>query len=511
MEGVSHEAAALAGHLRLGQLIGFYDDNRITIEGETSLATSTDAVRRFEAYGWHVQRVSDGTDVDAIDRAITLAKGMTDRPSLIVVRTHIAHGSPNKQDTAEAHGAPLGEKEIALTKENLDWPAHQPFHIPAEALAEWRRRGERGAALQREWGQRFESYALAHPDDARELERRTSGVLPADWEVALPTFTAANGTVATRDASGMVLNALAPRLSELMGGAADLAPSTKTLIKASDDFSAVAYSARNMHFGIREHGMGATLNGMALHGGIVPYGATFLIFSDYMRPPMRLAAMMRQHVIYVFTHDSIGLGEDGPTHQPIEQLAGLRAVPGLVVIRPADAGETVEAWRVAISRQDGPTALAVTRQKVPFIDRERFAPASGVAMGAYILSEAAGGAPDVILMASGSEVRTALDAQEALSALGIPSRVVSAPSLELFAQQPLTYRDRVLPPTVTRRIAIEAAHPVSWYRWVGDEGEVIGLERFGSSAPYQRIYQELGLTSDHLVTRARAMVARGDS
>jgi transketolase len=511
MEGVSHEAAALAGHLRLGKLIGFYDDNRITIEGETSLATSTDAVRRFEAYGWHVQRVSDGTDVDAIDRAITLAKGMTDRPSLIVVRTHIAHGSPNKQDTAEAHGAPLGEKEIALTKENLDWPAHQPFHIPAEALAEWRRRGERGAALQREWGQRFESYALAHPDDARELERRTSGVLPADWEVALPTFTAANGTVATRDASGMVLNALAPRLSELMGGAADLAPSTKTLIKASDDFSAVAYSARNMHFGIREHGMGATLNGMALHGGIVPYGATFLIFSDYMRPPMRLAAMMRQHVIYVFTHDSIGLGEDGPTHQPIEQLAGLRAVPGLVVIRPADAGETVEAWRVAISRQDGPTALAVTRQKVPFIDRERFAPASGVAMGAYILSEAAGGAPDVILMASGSEVRTALDAQEALSALGIPSRVVSAPSLELFAQQPLTYRDRVLPPTVTRRIAIEAAHPVSWYRWVGDEGEVIGLERFGSSAPYQRIYQELGLTSDHLVTRARAMVARGDS
>jgi transketolase len=511
MEGVSHEAAALAGHLRLGKLIGFYDDNRITIEGETSLATSTDAVRRFEAYGWHVQRVSDGTDVDAIDRAITLAKGMTDRPSLIVVRTHIAHGSPNKQDTAEAHGAPLGEKEIALTKENLDWPAHQPFHIPAEALAEWRRRGERGAALQREWGQRFESYALAHPDDARELERRTSGVLPADWEVALPTFTAANGTVATRDASGMVLNALAPRLSELMGGAADLAPSTKTLIKASDDFSAVAYSARNMHFGIREHGMGATLNGMALHGGIVPYGATFLIFSDYMRPPMRLAAMMRQHVIYVFTHDSIGLGEDGPTHQPIEQLAGLRAVPGLVVIRPADAGETVEAWRVAISRQDGPTALAVTRQKVPFIDRERFAPASGVAMGAYILSEAAGGAPDVILMASGSEVRIALDAQEALSALGIPSRVVSAPSLELFAQQPLTYRDRVLPPTVTRRIAIEAAHPVSWYRWVGDEGEVIGLERFGSSAPYQRIYQELGLTSDHLVTRARAMVARGDS
>ena len=510
MEGVSHEAAALAGHLRLGKLIGFYDDNRITIEGETSLATSTDAVQRFEAYGWHVQRVNDGTDVDAIDRAITVAKGMTYRPSLIVVRTHIAQGSPNKQDTAEAHGAPLGEKEIALTKENLDWPSLQPFHVPEEARAEWRRRGESGAALQREWEQRFASYALAHPDDARELERRVSGVLPADWEAALPTFTAANGTVATRDASATVLNALAPRLPDLMGGAADLAPSTKTLIKASGDFSAVAYSERNMHFGIREHAMGATLNGMALHGGIIPYGATFLIFSDYMRPPMRLAAMMRQHVIYVFTHDSIGLGEDGPTHQPIEQLSGLRAVPGLVVIRPADAGETVEAWRVAISRQDGPTALALTRQKVPFIDRERFAPASGVAMGAYVLSDARDGAPAVILMASGSEVQIALDAQEALSALGIPSRVVSAPSLELFAQQPATYRERVLPSTIKRRIAIEAAHPMSWYRWVGDEGEVIGLERFGSSAPYQRIYQELGLTSDHVVNRARAMLARGD-
>jgi transketolase len=511
MEGISHEAAALAGHLRLGKLIGFYDDNRITIEGATSLATSTDAARRFEAYGWHVQHVNDGNDVDAIDRAIAVAKGITDRPSLVVIRTHIAYGSPHKQDTAEAHGSPLGEEEVELTKENLDWPSLQPFHIPDEVLAEWRTCGERGGALQREWEQRCEGYARAHPDDARELQRRTSGVLPTDWEAALPTFTVANGTVATRDASATVLNALASRIPELTGGAADLAPSTKTLIKASGDFAAGAYAEKNMHFGIREHAMGAALNGMALHGGIIPYGATFLIFSDYMRPPMRLAAMMQQQVIYVFTHDSIGLGEDGPTHQPIEQLAGLRAVPGLVVMRPADAGETVEAWRVAIARQDGPTALALTRQKVPFIDRERFAPAAGVAKGAYILSDANGGAPEVILMASGSEVTIVLDAQEQLSALGIRARVVSAPSLELFAQQSMAYRDRVLPPAVKRRIAIEAAHPMSWYRWVGDAGEVIGLDRFGASAPYQRIYQELELTPDHVVARARAMLSRGDS
>ena len=511
MEGISHEAAALAGHLRLGKLIGFYDDNRITIEGETSLATSTDVTRRFEAYGWHVQRVNDGTDVDAIDWAITVAKGVTDRPSLVVIRTHIAYGSPNKQDTADAHGAPLGEAEIELTKANLDWPSREPFHIPEEALSAWRTHGDRGRVLQREWERRYERYARAHPDDARELERRMSGALPADWEAALPTFTATNGTVATRDASATVLNAIAGRIPELMGGAADLAPSTKTLNKASDDFASGAYAEKNMRFGIREHAMGAVLNGMALHGGIIPYGATFLIFSDYMRPPMRLAAMMRQRVIYVFTHDSIGLGEDGPTHQPIEQLAGLRAVPGLVVMRPADASETVEAWRIAIARHDGPTALALTRQKVPFIDRERFAPASGVARGAYILSDARGGTPEVILMASGSEVKIILDAQEQLSALGIQARVVSVPSLELFAQQSRAYRDDVLPPAVAYRIAVEAAHPMSWYRWVGEAGEVMGLERFGASAPYQRIYEELGLTAERVVARVRTMLSGGDS
>ncbi|MDQ4079524.1 MAG: transketolase [Gemmatimonadota bacterium] len=508
MEGISHEAAALAGHLGLGKLIGVYDDNHITIEGETSLASSTDAARRFEAYGWHVQRVDDGNDVQAIDEAITAAKAVTDRPSLIVMRTHIAYGSPHKQDTAEAHGAPLGESEVALTKENLDWPSLEPFVIPDEALREWRKCHVRGSLLEGEWNQRAAAYARAHPDAARELERRIRRELPDGWEGALPTFTAANGSVATRDASATVLNALAGRIPELMGGAADLAPSTKTLIKGSNDFAAGAYAERNMRFGIREHAMGTVLNGMALHGGIIPYGATFLIFSDYMRPPMRLAAMMRQHVIYVFTHDSIGLGEDGPTHQPIEQLSGLRAVPGLVVMRPADAGETVEAWRVAISRQDGPTALALTRQKVPFIDRDRFAPASGVAKGGYILSEPNGGAPEVILMASGSEVQIVLDAQGRLGALGIRARVVSVPSMELFAQQPVTYRETVLPPAVRHRIAVEAAHPMSWYQWVGDAGEIIGLERFGASAPYQRIYEELGLTPDHVFARARAMLGR---
>ncbi|MGE0159815.1 MAG: transketolase [Gemmatimonadales bacterium] len=511
MEGISHETAALAGHLRLGKLIGFYDDNRITIEGETSLATSTDAARRFEAYGWHVQEVSDGNDIDAIDRAITMAKGVADRPSLVVLRTHIAYGSPNKQDTAEAHGAPLGEEEVALTKENLEWPSLEPFHIPEEALKEWRLCRDIGMSLQREWEQRYASYTRAYPEDARELARRTSRALPLAWEARLPRFTAANGTLATRDASARVLDALARELPELVGGAADLAPSTKTLMASSGDFAAGEYAERNMHFGIREHAMGAVLNGMALHGGMIPYGATFLVFSDYMRPAIRLAAMMQRHVIYVFTHDSIGLGEDGPTHQPIEQLASLRSVPGLVVIRPADAGETVEAWRVAINRQHGPTALALTRQTVPFIDRERFAPAAGLAMGAYILSDAADEAPDVILIASGSEVQLALDAQERLTSLAIRARVVSAPSLELFSRQSPAYRERVLPPTVQHRIAIEAAHPTPWYRWVGDGGEVMGLDDFGSSAPYQRIYQEVGLTADSVVARVRAMLARGVS
>ena len=507
MEGVSHEAAALAGHLRLGKLIGFYDDNHITIEGDTALAATTDAGRRFEAYGWQVQRVADGNDLEAIDAAIDAAKDAGDRPSLIIIRTHIAYGSPHKQDTAEAHGSPLGQKEIELTKRHLGWPSLEPFHVPDEALARWRECGRRGADWQAEWERRYQSYTRTFPGAARELERRLSGTLPAGWESALPTFTAESGSVATRDASAKVLNAIAPRIPELMGGAADLAPSTKTLIEKSEDFAAGRYAARNMHFGVREHGMGTVLNGMAVHGGIIPYGATFLIFSDYMRPPIRLAALMELGVIYVFTHDSIGLGEDGPTHQPVEQLAGLRTVPGLVVIRPADAGETVEAWRVALGRRHGPTALALTRQKVPFLDRGRLAPAAGVARGGYVLSEPADGSPEVILMASGSEVHLVLAAREPLHALGIRARVVSMPSLELFTQQSAAYRDEVLPPGLRHRLAVEAAHPMPWHRWVGEAGEVLGVTRFGASAPYERIYEELGLTAENAVRRVRAMLA----
>jgi transketolase len=508
MEGVSHEAAALAGHLRLGKLIGFYDDNRITIEGPTALAASTDAGSRFEAYGWQVQRVADGNDVEAIDAAIGAAMEVEDRPSLIILRTHIGYGSPHKQDTAEAHGAPLGEEEVKLTKEHLGWPSLEPFYLPDEAVARWREYGHRGDAWQAEWNRQYQAYVRAFPAEARELERRLSGTLPAGWEAALPAFTPENGAIATRDASARVLNAIACRIPELMGGAADLAPSTKTLIKQSEDFEAGRYAGRNMHFGIREHGMGATLNGMALHGGIIPYGATFLIFSDYMRPPIRLAALMELGVIYVFTHDSIGLGEDGPTHQPVEQLAGLRTVPGLVVIRPCDAGETVEAWRVALGRRHGPTALALTRQKVPFLVRDRLAPAAGVSRGGYILSDPDEGQPDVILLASGSEVHLVLAAREPLRAHGIRARVVSMPSLELFAQQPASYRDEVLPPGLPHRLAVEAAHPMPWYRWVGAGGEVLGVARFGASAPYERIYRELGLTPENVVARVRAMLDR---
>jgi transketolase len=505
MEGISHEAASLAGHLALGKLIGFYDDNHITIEGDTALANSTNAEQRFRAYGWHVQRVSHGNDIDAIDRAIREAQAVADRPSLIVLRTHIAYGSPNKQDTAEAHGAPLGAEEVTLSKENLGWPETEPFRLPDGVLSTWREFGGRGGDLQRDWERRFAEFDRAHPEPAGELQRRLARVLPDGWEDAFSSLSAGDGAMATRDASSKVLNALAERIPELMGGAADLAPSTKTLITTSSDFAAGAHGERNMRFGIREHAMGAVLNGMALHGGIIPFGATFLIFSDYMRPPMRLAAMMGQQVIYVFTHDSIGLGEDGPTHQPVEQLSGLRAVPGLVVMRPADFGETVEAWRVAIQRRDGPTALSLTRQKVPSIDRGRFAPADGVRRGAYVLSEAPDGAPEMVLMASGSEVQIVLGAQQRLAGEGIRVRVVSVPSMELFAEQPAEYRAAVLPPLVKHRIAVEAAHPMSWYRWVGDEGEVIGLERFGASAPYERIYQELGLTVEHVVRRARTM------
>ena len=505
MEGVSHEAASFAGHFKLGKLIGFYDDNKITIDGSTELTYSDDAAMRFEAYGWHVQHIADVNDLAALDEAIDVAKRVTDRPSMIVCRTHIGYGSPNRQDTSKAHGEPLGAEEIKLTKQAYGWPSMEPFHVPEEALAVWREAGSRGPALQRAWEDTLAAYRSAFPKEAAEFERRLRGELPAGWESAIPSFTAENGAVASRAASGAVLNAIAAKVPELIGGSADLAPSNNTLLKGADTFSAEHYAGRNFHFGIREHGMGAILNGMALHGGIIPYGGTFLIFSDYMRPPMRLAAFMERQVIYVYTHDSIGLGEDGPTHQPVEQLSALRCVPNMTIVRPADASETAEAWRVALLHRKGPVALVLTRQKLGFIDRTKYAPASGLARGAYVLADAEGGAPEVVLISSGSEVALVLEAQKRLAADGVRARAVSMPSMELFAAQPAAYRASVLP-SGSKRVAIEAAHPMSWYRWVGDEGIVIGVERFGASAPYARVYQELGLTVDKLVAAAKKLV-----
>jgi transketolase len=503
MEGISHEAASYAGHLGLGKLIGFYDDNRITIEGDTGLTFADDTAARFAAYGWHVLHVSDANDVHALDAAITAGKAVTDRPSLVVIRSHIGYPAPNKQDTAEAHGAPLGEDEIRKTKEILEYPSLEPFHVTAEALEHWREAGRRAAQEHHACDVRWRAYEQSHPELAAELARRWKRTLPADWDRDIPVFTAENGKVASRAASGVVLNAIAKRLPELVGGSADLASSTNTIIKGAPSVLRESIGGRNFHFGIREHGMGGILNGMALHGGFIPYGATFLIFSDYMRPAVRLAALMRQHVIYVYTHDSIGLGEDGPTHQPIEQLTTLRAIPNLVLIRPADASETAEAWRVAIGRTDGPVALALTRQKLGFIDRDRYASAAGLARGAYVLADS-GGNPSVVLIGSGSEVALVIDAHERLAAEGIAARAVSMPSHELFAAQSDEYRDSVLLPGVPR-VAIEAAHPMSWMRWVGPGGVVMGIERFGASAPYARIYEELGLTVDRLVQTAKTL------
>ena len=502
MEGVSHEACSLAGHLKLGRLIGFYDDNRITIDGSTDLAFSDNTARRFESYGWHVQRIANGNDLDAIDAAIERAKRVTERPSLIIVRTHIAWGSPHKQDTAEAHGAPLGVDEVRATKQNLGWPSLEPFFVPEEALEQWRTAKTRGAQLEAGWKKTWDVYCSAHPDLAAELERRSAGRLPAGWDAALPVFVPTDAQ-ATRAASGKVLNAIAANLPELIGGSADLTGSNNTEIKGGGVFTATVRVGRNFHFGVREHVMGATLNGIALHGGFIPFGGTFLIFSDYMRPAIRLAALTGLKPIYVFTHDSIGLGEDGPTHQPIEQLAALRAIPNMTVIRPSDATEVVEAWRAAITHRNGPVALVLTRQKVAVVDRTKYAAAAGLHQGGYVLADSQ--RPDVVLMATGSEVELILGAYEKLKAEGRRPRAVSMPCLEYFAEQPQDYRDAVLPPGVPR-VAVEAAAPQSWYRWVGEHGAIIGLERFGASAPYQRIYQELGLTVDRVVDTARKLL-----
>lgn len=506
MEGVSHEAASFAGHARLGKLIGFYDDNHITIEGDTALTFSDDTGKRFEAYGWHIQHVDDVNDLSALDRAIDAAKAETGKPSLIVVRSHIGYGSPNKHDTAEAHGSALGQEEIKLTKQALGYPSQEPFYVAPDALRYWRDTAKKRAQSQIEWQRTYDAWKVANPGLEKELQRRMRGELPPGWEDALPVFTAKDGNVASRAASGVVINAIAGKIPELMGGSADLASSTNTIIKGEPSFSAENYSGRNFHFGIREHGMGSIMNGMSLSGGIIPYGATFLIFSDYMRPPVRLASIMDRHVIYVYTHDSIGLGEDGPTHQPIEQLSALRAIPEITLIRPADASETAEAWRAALKHK-GPVALVLTRQKLSFIDRSKYASASGLARGAYVLADAPGGSPEVVLISSGSEVALILDAQKKLEADGVRGRAVSMPSHELFARQDQAYRDSVLPRGVPR-IAMEAAHPMSWYRWVGDDGVILGIERFGASAPAATIYEHLGITVQRMVDTARQLVGK---
>ena len=502
MEGISHEAASFAGHFGLGKLIGFYDDNRITIDGSTDLTFSDDSAKRFEAYGWHVQRVEDVNDLDALEAAIGVARAETKRPSLIVVRTVIGYGSPNRAGTAKAHGEALGVEEVKRSKEQLGWTATEPFTVPAEAVAHWRRRNEALAFANDAWRRSLIAYAKAHPIDAKELGRRLHGELPGGWQQAIPTFNAENGSVATRASSGMVLNALAAKVPELIGGSADLSGSNLTIIKDSPLFSAANHAGRNIHFGVREHAMGGIMNGMALHGGVIPYGGTFLVFADYMRPSIRLAALMHQRVIYVYTHDSIGLGEDGPTHQPVEHLTALRTIPNMTVIRPGDASEVAEAWRSALLHKDGPVALVLTRQKVAFIDRAHRGAASELSRGGYVLDAGAKRfEPDLVLIATGSEVGIALEAQKRIEEKGRAVRVVSMPSHEYFLSQPADYQASVLPEGV-RRIVIEAAHPMSWHRFMRPGDVMIGIDHFGASAPYQRLYSEYGITVEAVVNAA---------
>ncbi len=508
MEGVSHEAASLAGHLGLGKLIYFYDDNHISIEGNTDITFTENRTARFVAYGWHVQRVVDGNNLKELEKALLTAQKETTRPSLIAVRTHIGFGSPNKQDTAKAHGEPLGEEEIKLTKQNLDWPLEPNFLIPQEVLNHFRNAVDKGKALEDQWQASFLAYKQHYPELAEEWQRWISGQLPHGWQNAIPTFPANPKGTATRVSSGIVLNALAVKVANLVGGSADLAPSNKTLIEGHTDFQANNYEGRNLRFGVREHAMGSILNGMALHGGVYPYGGTFLVFSDYLRPAIRLAALSKLKVIYVFTHDSIGLGEDGPTHQPIEHLAALRAIPNLTVIRPCDANETAQAWKAALQHQNGPVALALTRQSIPTLDREKYGPAVGLHHGAYILSEADNAKPDIILIASGSEIEIALAAAETLNTKNLAVRVVSMPSWELFEAQPQEYRRQILPSDVKVKVAVEAGSPQGWDRYVGEMGQVIGLDHFGASAPYQVLYEKFGISAEHVVEKALELVEK---
>jgi transketolase len=508
MEGISSEAGSIAGHLRLGNLKVFYDDNRITIEGSTSLAFSEDVAARYAAYGWHVERVADGNDLGQIEAAMQAVEAETERPSIVIVRTVIAYGAPHKQGTADAHGEPLGKEEVALTKQRFGWPLEPTFLVPPEAMPPFEQARERGRRLEAEWRELLGRYREAHAAEAADVEARLAGRLPAGWHEALPEFTPADGAMATRAASGRVLNSIAARLPQLVGGSADLARSNNTLIKGEGDFEAGTPGGRNFHFGVREHVMGAMVNGLALSRLWIPYGATFLIFSDYMRPPLRLAALMQLHVIHVFTHDSIFLGEDGPTHQPISQLAALRAIPRMTVIRPADACETAAAWRTAIEHGGGPVALVLTRQALPTLEETRRGAPQGLPRGAYVLADPPGSDPELLLIATGSEVSLVYEAGRRLAEKGVRVRVVSMPSWELFERQPEDYRRAVLPPGVRKRLAVEAASPFGWHRWVGDEGAVLGMEGFGASAPAKDLAKEFGFTPENVVARAERLLGR---
>lgn len=522
MEGVASEAASLAGHLKLGKLIYLYDNNRITLAGEVGLNFTEDVHKRFEAYGWHVQAIEDGNDIQSISKAIAVAREETSQPSFISIRTHIGYGSPNKQDTFEVHGSPLGPEEVIATKKNLGWPLEPAFHIPGEALAHFRKALTNGNQLEAEWRTKLDSYGKTYPELRAEWDQWMNFTLPEGWDKDLPRFSPDAKGVATRSAGGQVINAIASHLPFLIGGSGDLNPSTNTVLKGRGNFQygrtgdqAVqgsvsgpwGYEGANIAFGVREHAMGSILNGIALHGGAIPFGSTFLIFSDYMRPSIRLAALMKLHVIYIFTHDSIALGEDGPTHQPVEHLSSLRAIPGLTVIRPADANEAVEAWRMAIEHKEGPVAIVLTRQNIPVIDRSKFNSASELKRGAYILADSSSGRPEILLIATGSEVHLALEVYEKLRAEGFGVRVVNMPSWEIFERQTEDYHSEVFPPDITTRVSIEAGTTHGWHKYVGLEGEAIGIDHFGASAPGKIVLKEFGFTSEDLLNKIKNLLA----
>jgi len=505
MEGISSEAASVAGHLKLGNMIYLYDDNHISIEGSTEIAFTEDTKKRFDAHGWHVQVIADGNDVEAISKAIKSAKDEKEKPSLIKIRTHIAYGSPNKVDTASAHGSPLGEEEVKLTKQNLGFDPEKFFYVPDEVLRFYREIGEAGGKREEEWNKLFSEYKKKFPELAEEYENFSNGKFPSGWEQSFPVFDSKDGQIATRSASGKTINAIAALLPDMVGGSADLEPSTDTFMKGYPSFQSKSYDGRNLHFGVREHSMGAILNGINLTKPMIAYGATFLIFSEYMRPPIRLAAIMGIRPIYVFTHDSIGLGEDGTTHQPVEQLISLRSIPNLTVIRPADANETAQAWRVALEHKSGPVALILTRQKIPVLDQTKFASAKNLQYGAYILSDCEGTA-ELIFIATGSEVQLALAAQEDFKKEKINTRVISMPSWELFEAQSKDYKEKVLPKDIRKRISIEAGSTLGWQKYVTDEGVSIGINEFGKSAPGEVLMKEYGFSVENVLDQSKKLL-----